>query len=71
MSERGFGLHPLAARDIREIWEYIVATIRAAARRVREELREAIRALVRFPHEAIGGRTSPPGRCDSLARAIT
>ncbi|MGA2119216.1 MAG: type II toxin-antitoxin system RelE/ParE family toxin [Bryobacteraceae bacterium] len=51
MSEPGFRLHPLAARDIRDIWGCIVADNPAAARRVREELLEAIRALVRFPHE--------------------
>jgi len=46
---RGFALHPLAARDITEIWEYIAADNPLAARRVREEIEQAIRALVPFP----------------------
>lgn len=45
----GFNLHPEAARDITEIWEYIVADNPAAAGRVREEILEAIRNLVSFP----------------------
>ncbi|MGP8245692.1 MAG: type II toxin-antitoxin system RelE/ParE family toxin [Bryobacteraceae bacterium] len=51
MSKRGFDLHPLAARDIREIWEFIMADNPAAAGRVREDLLHAIRALVPFPNE--------------------
>ena len=44
-----FALHPLAAQDITEIWEYIAADNPAAARRVREEIQTAIRAIVPFP----------------------
>jgi plasmid stabilization system protein ParE len=51
MSEPGFELHPLAARDITEIWEYIAEDNAAAARRVREDILEAIRSLVPFPHQ--------------------
>jgi plasmid stabilization system protein ParE len=47
---RGFALHPLAARDITEIWEYIAADNRQAAQRMRQEIRAAIRALVPFPY---------------------
>ena len=47
---RGFDLHPLAARDITEIWTYIADDSPQAARRVREELLNAIRALVHFPN---------------------
>jgi toxin ParE1/3/4 len=47
---QGFALHPLAAQDITEIWEYIAADNLIAARRVREEIYTAIRALVSFPH---------------------
>ena len=47
---QGFELHPLATRDITEIWEYIVADNLLAARRVREDILSAIRALVPFPH---------------------
>ncbi len=53
-AEQGFALHPLAAQDITDIWEYIVADNPLAARRVREELYSAIRALVPFP--AVGHR---------------
>jgi plasmid stabilization system protein ParE len=35
--DKGFVLHPLAARDITEIWEYIAVDRPLAARRVREE----------------------------------
>jgi plasmid stabilization system protein ParE len=35
--EQGFALHPLAAQDITEIWEYIAEDNPQAARRVREE----------------------------------
>jgi plasmid stabilization system protein ParE len=51
MNEPGFELHPLAARDITEIWEYISEDNAAAARRVREDILQAIRALVPFPHQ--------------------
>jgi toxin ParE1/3/4 len=48
-AEQGFALHPLAAQDITEIWEYIAADNPLAARRVREEIHSAIRALLPFP----------------------
>jgi plasmid stabilization system protein ParE len=35
-AERGFALHPLAAQDITEIWEYIAEDNPLAARRVRD-----------------------------------
>ncbi len=47
---RGFDLHPLAARDIADIWEFIADDSLTAARRVREEILAAIRALVAFPN---------------------
>jgi plasmid stabilization system protein ParE len=34
----GFRLHPEAAHDITEIWEYIAADSQHAARRVRQEI---------------------------------
>ena len=49
IGEPGFALHPLAAQDITEIWEYIAADNPLAAGRVREEIHKAIRALVTFP----------------------
>jgi toxin ParE1/3/4 len=52
MSEgQGFVLHPLAAQDITDIWEFIAETNPLAARRVREDILDAIRALVPFPHQ--------------------
>jgi antitoxin ParD1/3/4 len=45
----GFNLHPLATQDITDIWEFIAQDSPLAARRVREEILEAIRALVSFP----------------------
>ena len=47
---RGFDLHPLAAQDIADIWTYTAADSPYAARRVREEILAAIRALVPFPN---------------------
>jgi plasmid stabilization system protein ParE len=45
----GFVLHPEAARDLSEIWEFIARDNIAAAGRVREEILEAIRSLAKFP----------------------
>jgi toxin ParE1/3/4 len=49
--EQGYALHPLAAQDITEIWEYIAADNPLAARRLREEIHARIRALVPFPNQ--------------------
>jgi len=49
--ESGFVLHPLAAQDITDIWEFITEQNPQAARRVREDILAAIRALVPFPHQ--------------------
>jgi len=49
--ELGFALHPLAARGIIEIWEYIAADNPLAARKVREAIQNAIRALVPLPQQ--------------------
>ena len=52
MSEaQGFVLHPLAAQDITDIWEYLAEQNPPAASRVREDILNAIRALVSFPHQ--------------------
>ncbi len=48
---RGFELHPGAAQDITEIWEFIAEDNPLAARRVREEILDAIRKLVPFPDQ--------------------
>ena len=48
---RGFDLHPLAAQDITDIWTFIANDSPRAARRVREQILDAIRGLVPFPHQ--------------------
>ena len=58
-----FVLHPEAARDIEEIWEYIAQDSVTAAGRVREDILEAIREIGRFPRQ--GYR-----RADLTSRAI-
>jgi toxin ParE1/3/4 len=47
----GFVLHPAAAQDITEIWEYIAEDNAVAAGRFREELLQAVRRLVFFPQQ--------------------
>ena len=49
--EQGFLLHPEAAQDITDIWEYIADDNAVAAGRVREEIHRAIRDLVPFPQQ--------------------
>jgi antitoxin ParD1/3/4 len=46
-----FVLHPAAYADIDDIWEYIAADSLEAADRVREEIFEKIRSLVKFPRQ--------------------
>ena len=46
---QSFGLHPAAAHDITEIWEFIAEDNPRAAGRVREDILAAIRGLVPFP----------------------
>jgi toxin ParE1/3/4 len=48
---RGFDLHPLAAQDITDIWTFIANDSPQAARHVREQILDAIRRLVPFPHQ--------------------
>jgi plasmid stabilization system protein ParE len=48
---RGFDLHPLAAQDITEIWTFIAKNSPQGAHRLREEILEALRGLVAFPHQ--------------------
>lgn len=51
MSSAGFSLHPGAARDISEIWDFVANNNPIAAVRTREELLEAIRGLASFPRQ--------------------
>ena len=48
-ASQGFELHPEAAQDIIEIWEYIALDNIRAASRMREQIFDAIQTLVRFP----------------------
>jgi len=50
-SDEGFQLHPEAAQDLIEIWEYIAEDNPLAAKRVREDILDAVRKLVPFPHQ--------------------
>ena len=45
-----FVFHPDASKDLEEIWEYIAADNLDAADSVREEIYDAIKSLVPFPH---------------------
>jgi plasmid stabilization system protein ParE len=69
--DRRFRLHPEAARDITESWEYIANDNPRAAGRVREEILEAIRNLVRFPHQGHRRLASPTAHCASSVSGIT
>jgi plasmid stabilization system protein ParE len=51
IQNQGFELHPGAAADITEIWEFIAEGDPRAGRRVREDILDAIRKLVAFPHQ--------------------
>jgi plasmid stabilization system protein ParE len=50
-ADQGFQLHPGAAQDITEIWEFIAEDNPLAAGRVRADILEAIHKLVPFPHQ--------------------
>jgi plasmid stabilization system protein ParE len=50
-TDQGFELLPGAAQDITEIWEFIAEDSPLSAKRVREDILEAIRKLVAFPHQ--------------------
>jgi plasmid stabilization system protein ParE len=49
--DQGLDLHPGAAQDISEIWQFIAEQHPHAAGRVREDILGAIRRLVPFPHQ--------------------
>lgn len=61
-TEQGFTLHPGAAQDITDIWEFIVEDNPLAARRVREDILDAVRKLVPFPLEPFPVDNSRPSR---------
>lgn len=50
-ADREFILHPGAAQDITNIWEYIAQDSLIAARRVRENILASVDRLVLFPHQ--------------------
>ena len=49
--DQGFELHPGAAQDITEIWQFVAEDNPSVATRFREDILEAIRGLVAFPHQ--------------------
>jgi plasmid stabilization system protein ParE len=53
---QGFELHPGAAQDITEIWQFIAEDSPPAATRFREDILEAIRKLASLPRQ---GRQRP------------
>lgn len=61
---QGFVLHPQAAQDITDIWEFLAEENPQAARRVREDILPSVRWCL-FPIKAIGGLTSPHALYDS------
>ena len=63
MAERGFKLHPGAASDITSIWEFIAKDNPLAAKRVREDILDAIRRLVPFPHQGHQRRDLTHDQC--------
>ena len=48
---RPFDLHPLAAKDINDIWEHIALDNAQAAGRVREEFIRSLHNLAVFPNQ--------------------
>jgi plasmid stabilization system protein ParE len=48
---QGFKLHPLAAKDITDIWRFIASDSPQAAGRIRQDMLSPIRGLVRFPKQ--------------------
>ena len=48
-ARQGFELHPEAAQDIIEIWEYVAARNPSAATAVRQDILEALRNVATFP----------------------
>jgi len=69
--ERGFKLHPGAALDITEIWEFIAKDNPLAARRVREDILDAVRTLTPFPYTGTKGPTSHRGHFGFNSYATT
>jgi plasmid stabilization system protein ParE len=49
--DQGFELHPGAAQDISEIWQFIAEDSPVAATRFREDILEAMHKLAMFPHQ--------------------
>jgi len=71
ISDQGFQLHPGAAQDITEIWEFIAKDSPIAARRVREDILDSIRRLVPFPNQGHTRTELTSGRFDFKPSATT
>jgi toxin ParE1/3/4 len=69
---QGFKLHPGAASDITSIWEFIAKDNPLAAKRVREDILDAIRRLVPFPHQGHQRRdlTARPVRFQTVSNYL-
>jgi plasmid stabilization system protein ParE len=50
-TNQGFELHPGAAQDSTDIWEFIAEDNLVAAGRVREDILVGIRSLIPFPYQ--------------------
>jgi hypothetical protein len=70
-TEQGFTLHPGAAQDITDIWEFIVEDNPLAARRVREDILDAVRSWCRFRTKDTRDLTSPQSPCGSKPYVTT
>jgi plasmid stabilization system protein ParE len=62
---REFDLHPEAAQDITDIWEFIASDNLQAAGRVRADILSTIRKLVASRIRDTNARISHPVRCGS------
>jgi plasmid stabilization system protein ParE len=69
--DQGFELHPGAASDITNIWEFIARDNLRAAGRFREDILNTTRKLAGFPIKAINGRISLHGHFVFRLYAIT
>src|ERR1700724_635724 len=72
IADQGFELHPGAASDITSLWEFIAKDNPLAAKRVREDILDAIRRLVAFPHQGHqrSDLASPPVRFQTVGNYL-
>jgi len=68
--DQGFELHPGAAQDITEIWQFVAEDNPPVATRLREDILEATAGLWLFRIRVTSGPISPPGRTAFKRSAI-